>query len=62
VSGEFFGLPDGAPFLVGTTVFTVDYYGGDGNDVVLTVIPEPGALTLVLVGLAGAALIMRRRR
>ncbi len=32
VSGEFFGLPDGSPFLVGTTVFTVDYYGGDGND------------------------------
>jgi hypothetical protein len=43
-------------------LWTITYQGDSGNDVVLSVIPEPGALTLVLVGLAGAALVLRRRR
>jgi autotransporter-associated beta strand protein len=62
VTGNFFGLPDGSSFVVGGYLWTITYQGDSGNDVVLSVIPEPGALTLVLVGLAGAALVLRRRR
>jgi autotransporter-associated beta strand protein len=63
VGGFFFGLPDLSTFSLGGFNWEVTYVGGvDGNDVVLTVIPEPGALTLALVGLAGAALVIRRRR
>jgi hypothetical protein len=41
--------------------FSISYQGGDGNDVELTyVVPEPGALTLLLGGLA--TMCARRRR
>ncbi len=39
--------------------FQVDYVGGDGNDVVVTFVPEPAALALL--GLGGLALLRRRR-
>lgn len=42
VSGTFTGLAEGATFTVGTAVFKISYHGGDGNDVVLTVVSGPG--------------------
>ncbi|MEK0448077.1 MAG: hypothetical protein RL088_345 [Verrucomicrobiota bacterium] len=50
VSGTFDALPDGA--AVGTTGFFINYAGGDGNDVVLTAVPEPGSAVMLLSGLA----------
>lgn len=41
VNGTFAGLPEGATVSVGgTAMFTISYRGGDGNDVVLTVLPS----------------------
>ena len=58
VSGTFTGLPEGAP--VGATGLYITYAGGDGNDVVLTAVPEPGSAVMLLGGLA--ILGARRRR
>ncbi len=38
VTGTFNNLPEGATFNVGNAVFRITYKGGDGNDVVLTVV------------------------
>ncbi|NLF73838.1 MAG: hypothetical protein GX575_32920, partial [Candidatus Anammoximicrobium sp.] len=48
VAGAFAGLGDGRLFLAGTTLFRIDYNGGTGNDVTLTVAPldPPTALDL----------------
>jgi hypothetical protein len=48
VSGAFAGLGDDRLFLAGTTLFRIDYNGGTGNDVTLTVAPldPPTALDL----------------
>jgi fibronectin-binding autotransporter adhesin len=43
VTGTFNGLADGATFDLGGIGFQIDYQGGDGNDVTLTVINAPGA-------------------
>src|SRR5262249_38049297 len=37
VGNTFTGLPDGATFSAGGRTFRINYNGGDGNDVVLTV-------------------------
>lgn len=46
VTGEFTGIADGATVTLGGAQFVVDYQGGDGNDVVLTlqvpVVPNTG--------------------
>ncbi|MFO0734687.1 MAG: autotransporter-associated beta strand repeat-containing protein [Labilithrix sp.] len=40
-SGAFAGRPDGSRFTVGGTTFAITYAGGDGNDIVLSVVaPE----------------------
>ena len=52
-------LVDGAPLA--TTPHTLSYVGGDGNDVVLTVVPEPATMSLLALG-GLAMLIVRRRR
>ncbi|MDA8019121.1 MAG: hypothetical protein MPN21_16910 [Thermoanaerobaculia bacterium] len=41
LSGTFAGIPNGGSVSVGMLTFTVDYNGGDGNDVVLDVIALP---------------------
>ncbi|MCX7819452.1 MAG: autotransporter-associated beta strand repeat-containing protein [Kiritimatiellae bacterium] len=56
LSGTFNGLPDGAQFTVGTTLFEIDY---DTSNITLTVVPEPA--TLGLVAMVAAAVLLRRR-
>lgn len=61
VVGTFAGLAEGALILAGGgQQFNISYIGGDGNDVVLSSIPEPGSAALLLGGLA--LLAGRRRR
>ncbi|MDZ4199592.1 MAG: PEP-CTERM sorting domain-containing protein [Kiritimatiellia bacterium] len=70
IDGAFFGvtsrfsrggtlLEDESVFMVDSTQFRIDYFGGD---VLLTVIPEPGTLGLIGVGLGFAAILRRRRK
>lgn len=42
ITGTFLGLPDESTFTAGGYTFRVDYGGGTGNDVVLTVWGVPG--------------------
>jgi autotransporter-associated beta strand protein len=58
VVGIFNGLAEGATFTVNGQAFSISYIGGDGNDVVVTAVPEPGTWALLLAG--SAALIARR--
>lgn len=78
VTGTFAGLAEGATFSVGGNTFTITYKGGDGNDVVLTVVgtaPAPGTpstgfnhlfsanpLLSIVAGTAAAAAIMAIHR
>jgi autotransporter-associated beta strand protein len=39
ISGTFANLPDDSMVTVGSNTFQVDYEGGDGNDLTLTVVP-----------------------
>ena len=39
ITGTFANLPDDSTFTVGNNTYQVDYQGGDGNDLTLTVIP-----------------------
>jgi autotransporter-associated beta strand protein len=56
VNGIFGGLPDGQVFTSGSTELRIDY---DPDTITLTVVPEPGALGLL--GLVLAGLLLRRR-
>jgi hypothetical protein len=66
ITGTFAGIPQGGT-VVGSdgTVFQVSYTGGNGNDVVLTVIaaavPEPSTYIGGALAIAGLALTQRRR-
>jgi autotransporter-associated beta strand protein len=59
-TGTFAGLPEGATFLFAGNQFAISYTAGpDFNDVVLTVVPEPSAAALLVLGALG---LVRRRR
>jgi autotransporter-associated beta strand protein len=62
VTGDFAGLNEGSLFSTpfGSQQFLITYLGGDGNDVVLTAVPEPSSLVLA-ASLLGLALFYRRR-
>jgi autotransporter-associated beta strand protein len=60
VVGAFRGLAEGSPLSAQGTSFRITYLGGDGNDVVLTVVPEPGMLAASALG--GMMLLRRRHR
>jgi hypothetical protein len=60
ISGMF---SQGSSISAGGFLFGINYGGGDGNDVVLTVVPEPSTalLSLVMTGLITIA-VQRRQR
>lgn len=64
VSGTFAGLPEGAPVIAAGTgqQYTISYVGGDGNDVTLTAVPEPGSAAMLLAGTGLLVGIRRRKR
>jgi fibronectin-binding autotransporter adhesin len=55
ISGTFSNAANGSTISAGAYLFTVNYTGGTGNDLVLTLVPEPstwigGALALGAIG------------
>jgi hypothetical protein len=61
LTGQFSGLDEGALIDLGdgNPLLQLTYAGGDGNDVVLTALPEPASAMLLVVG--GLASVTRRR-
>ena len=61
ISGTFLNLVNGSTFISGANEFAVNYSGGvGGNDLVLTVVPEPATTALLGAGLI-SVLFFRRR-
>jgi len=59
VTGTFAGLAEGATLAFGDGgVLRISYVGGDGNDVVLTVVSVPTAPATGLIGGSGASIVM----
>lgn len=61
MSGTFLDLPQAATFSVDANLLQITYFGGDGNDVVLTVVPEPGMMAVSALLLALGCRSTRRR-
>lgn len=59
ISGIFAGLNEGAIFTQAGQQFQISYLGGTGNDVLLTVVPEPHGAVLLGFGLS---ILAGRRR
>ena len=47
IQGTFKGLPEGSQFIVGGRTFQITYHGGGGNDVVVSVVAQTAAVTIV---------------
>ncbi|CAN5464238.1 hypothetical protein BH09VER1_BH09VER1_25750 [soil metagenome] len=60
ITGTFGNLAQGGTVTVGSNTFQANYLGGTGNDLTLTVVPEPA--TCALIGLGGMSLLLLRRR
>ena len=60
ITGTFNGLAEGAQFESSGFNFQISYAGGDGNDVVLSIVPEPSP-SLLLLCVAAAFLAHFRR-
>ncbi len=61
VSNFFFGKPENSTFMAGGYEFRINYAAGDGNDVIVTAVPEPGCIALILGGLGFFGLSRRRK-
>lgn len=75
VTGTFKDLAEGATFVSDNVTYKVSYVGGDGNDVVLTVISatapntglrlggnNPVIVLMFTTGIAGALIVLSRRK
>lgn len=62
IAGEFGNLSDGSTFTVGANQFLVDYSGGTGNDLSLTMVPEPSTVFLAGLGMLVVLRMARRTR
>jgi autotransporter-associated beta strand protein/T5SS/PEP-CTERM-associated repeat protein len=64
IVGQFANLAQGGIFSVGANSYQASYFGGTGNDLVLTAVPvpEPARPALLLCGLVAVALWQLRRR
>lgn len=60
ITGAFSNLAQGSTFTSGANTYQVDYLGGTGNDLTLTVVPEPTTWALLAGGLTVAAVFRRR--
>ncbi|MFT3882808.1 MAG: PEP-CTERM sorting domain-containing protein [Gemmatales bacterium] len=64
IDGIFTGLPEGSHVFSVGGEFSITYQGGNGNDIVLTAVPEPATwamMGMTIVG-AGGAYWYRRRK
>lgn len=62
ISGAFGNLADNSTFTVGANQYQVSYSGGTGNDLTLTVVPEPSTTLLAGLGLLVVLRMARRAR
>jgi fibronectin-binding autotransporter adhesin len=59
ITGQFSNAPDGGIIVTNGESFLVNYEGGDGNDLTVTIVPEPSAVILFAFSLT--AMLFARR-
>ncbi|CAN5340638.1 hypothetical protein BH09VER1_BH09VER1_27440 [soil metagenome] len=62
ISGAFSNLAQGSTFTSGNNTYQASYIGGTGNDLTLTVVPEPTTWALLAGGLTMLVVFRGRRR